>query len=214
MGLDAIRMRLAEFETYFNSPVSWHYENDQMILKNSDRDDNKRLFEEMTFCLLTANTSAVMGMKTVDALRDILFTASLDELRERLKECRYRFPNKRSEYIYLAREKFAYNLKDLITTKDKYGLRDYLVENIKGFGYKEASHFLRNVGVKGLAILDKHILRSMNEKRLIDSVPKSLNKKRYLEHESKLIEYSQKTGIDMDELDLVFWSGKTGRILK
>lgn len=212
--MEHIKKRLLEFQIFFNSPVSWHYENGTMVLKPSKRNDNQRLFEELTFCLLTANTSAVMSMKAVDKLRDILFSGSLDEIRKALISCGYRFPNKRSEYIYLARERFSDNLKGLIQNHDKFELRDYLVENVKGLGYKEASHFLRNVGVKGLAILDKHILRSMNEKGLIENVPKSLNRKKYLEHEKILSEYSFKEKIDFDELDLIFWSSKAGNVMK
>jgi len=212
--MDIVKRRLDDFHTFYNSPVCWHFEDGEMVLRNSDKNHNQRLFEELTFCLLTANTSAVMGMKAVDALRNILFTGSFEEIRDKLKSCGYRFPNKRAEFIVLARENFSDNLKDLIETKDKFELREYLVNSVKGLGYKEASHFLRNVGVKGLAILDKHILRSMNEKGLIDKVPKSLNKKQYLKYERILMDYSHSEGTDFDELDLIFWSQKNGRVLK
>ncbi len=212
--MEHIRKRLLEFQMFFNSPVSWHYENGNMVLKPSKRTDNQRLFEELTFCLLTANTSAAMSMKAVDNLREILFTGSLDDIRNRLISCGYRFPNKRSEYIILARAKFSDNLKNLIVSKDKFEMREFLVENVKGLGYKEASHFLRNIGVKGLAILDKHILKSMNEKGLIINVPKSLNRNKYLENEKILREYSFREKIDFDELDLIFWSSKAGNVMK
>ncbi|MFH2019933.1 MAG: N-glycosylase/DNA lyase [archaeon] len=212
--MNKIKKRLSEFEIFFCSPVSWHYVNNQMILMPSTRSDNQRLFEELAFCLLTANTSAVMSMKAVDQIRQILFTGNYDDIRSGLVSAGYRFPNKRAEYISQAREKFSDNLKQLITKKDKFELREYLVSSVKGLGYKEASHFLRNVGVRGLAILDKHILKSMSEKGLIDEVPKSLNKKTYLEYESILKDYSNKENIDFDELDLLWWSNKNGEVLK
>ena len=40
---------------------------------------------------------------------------------------------------------------------------------VKGLGYKEASHFLRNIGVKGHAILDKHVMRCLAEIGVIDT---------------------------------------------
>jgi N-glycosylase/DNA lyase len=212
--MEKIKQRLNDFQIFYNSSVCWHLENGTMVLKPSARTDNQRLFEELTFCLLTANTSATISMKAVDGLRDVLFTASLEDIRARLVASGYRYPNVRAEFIYLARQGFSDNLKELIESKDKFEMREYLVKNVKGLGYKEASHFLRNVGVKGLAILDKHILRSMNEKSLISDVPKSLNRKRYLECEAILREYSKRESIDFDELDLIFWSAKAGSVMK
>ena len=89
-----------------------------------------------------------------------------------------------------------------------------MVINVRGFGYKESSHFLRNVGVFGLAILDKHILRSLLEYDVITDIPKTLNKNKYLKIEQKLIEFSKDININMDELDLLLWSMKTNRIMK
>ena len=85
---------------------------------------------------------------------------------------------------------------------------------VKGLAYKEASHFLRNVGYFGITILDKHILRTLHEYGVISEVPKSLNKKRYLEIESKFIKFCQDVNIDMDEMDLLLWSMKNGNIMK
>ena len=93
-------------------------------------------------------------------------------------------------------------------------LRGWLVDNIKGHGLKESSHFLRNVGRENLAILDRHILRCLNKLKVIDEIPKSLTKKKYLEIENRFREYGSKIGIKMDELDLLFWSMATGRVFK
>ena len=54
----------------------------------------------------------------------------------------------------------------------------------------------------------------MHEYGLINDVPKSLNKKRYLEIEKKYIKFADSISINMDELDLLLWSMKNGRILK
>ena len=91
---------------------------------------------------------------------------------------------------------------------------NFFVENVKGFGYKEASHFLRNIGFKGYAILDKHILNSLIEFNIADEAKMPLNKERYKELENKLRIFSNEVGIPMDELDLLLWSRKNGRILK
>ena len=94
--------------------------------------------------------------------------------------------------------------------------RDWLVKEkgIKGLGYKEASHFLRNIGFKGYAILDKHILRSLAELKIIDDPKPPNTRSRYLTVEEKLKNLSNRLEIDFDEMDLVLWSLKTGEILK
>lgn len=95
-------------------------------------------------------------------------------------------------------------------------LRDWLVKEkgIKGLGYKEASHFLRNIGLRGYAILDKHVLRCMHELGLIDSPKPPISRSRYLTLESTLKTFAEKIEIDFDEMDLVLWSMRTGEILK
>jgi N-glycosylase/DNA lyase len=94
--------------------------------------------------------------------------------------------------------------------------RDWLARErrVKGLGYKESSHFLRNVGFRGYAILDKHILRSLAELGVISSPEPPATRKRYLETEDRLRAFSRSVQIDFDELDLILWSMKTGEVLK
>jgi N-glycosylase/DNA lyase len=94
--------------------------------------------------------------------------------------------------------------------------RDWLArtKGIKGLGYKEASHFLRNVGFGGYAILDKHVLNCLFELSLIDDPKPPSTRAKYLAVEEKVKELSDQTGIGFDELDLVLWSMKTNAILK
>ncbi|HLM02976.1 MAG TPA: hypothetical protein VK400_18130, partial [Pyrinomonadaceae bacterium] len=79
---------------------------------------------------------------------------------------------------------------------------------------KEASHFLRNVGLKGYAILDKHILRSLAELKIIDDPKPPNTRAKYLRVEQQLKNFACQLEIDFDEMDLVLWSLKTGEILK
>ena len=99
---------------------------------------------------------------------------------------------------------------------DWIGRRDFFAANkgINGIGYKEASHFLRNIGYCGYAILDKHILRTLHEINLIDSPQPPSTKKKYLAVEELMLNFSDRIKIDFDELDLLLWSNKTGEILK
>ena len=81
-------------------------------------------------------------------------------------------------------------------------------------GYKESSHFLRNVGYFNYAILDKHILRLMKENNFIDEISKSLGKEEYLKYEKILEKISKKSGLSQGELNLYLWYTKTGKVLK
>lgn len=189
------------------SELSEHYKKNKKIISQrlnefAVRRNEKETFRELCFCLLAANTSSRMASRVMEQVGDVIFTGNEEEIMERLHTLRCRFYKTRARYIFLAQNvplKFD---------------REYLVEHVKGFGYKESSHFLRNVGHKGHAILDKHILRSLAEFGVIPEVPKSLNKKRYLEIEATMKQWSENIGIPMDELDLVLWSRKTGEVLK
>jgi N-glycosylase/DNA lyase len=199
---DLIRTRLKEFKTIF------------------EQGDDIRIFEELVFCIFTAGTSAKMGLKSVSAVKDILLDAEFEQLSSRLQHV-HRFPNSRARYIvhtreYLKRE-FGFKLKDLMLyLEDPLERRDFLAtyKGIKGVGYKEASHFLRNIGFSGYAILDKHILKTLNELRLIDSPKPPTTRNKYLRIERRLKKLANDLEIDFDELDLLLWSEKTGEILK
>jgi len=93
--------------------------------------------------------------------------------------------------------------------------REWLVRNVKGMGMKEASHFLRNIGLgENLAILDRHILKNLKKLGTIDDIPSHLSISKYLEIEEKMREFSSRTNIPMSHLDLVLWCRETGEIFK
>ncbi|MDO8554243.1 MAG: N-glycosylase/DNA lyase [Candidatus Micrarchaeota archaeon] len=175
--------------------------------------DDSKVFSELCFCLTTANSSAEMGIKVQNALQGRLDKLTRKELSVELRKLGYRFYNKRAEYIDEAKQ--WRNIKNKIKEfQGEIELREWLVENILGFGYKEASHFLRNIGFKELAILDRHVLRTMHEHGMIKELPKTLNRKRYLEYEGKLEEICKRTNLNQSQLDLYLWYMKTGKVLK
>ncbi len=133
----------------------------------------------------------------------------------------HRFPNARPGYVVVTRdylrESFSMRLRDrLLSFRDPIERRDWLAQDrrVKGLGYKEASHFLRNIGFKGYGILDKHIVRCLNELGVTDSPKPPTSRGRYLETENRMRQFAEETGINFDELDLLMWSMKTGEILK
>ena len=199
---EEIRARLAEFENI------WKTEPDE------------RLWEEMVFCFFTGGCSARMGLRSIEAARPLLLTGTHEELMNALVG-RHRYPRARSGYIVASRDFLQEHCnlelrKKLDGFEDALARRDWLVKEkrIKGLGYKEASHYLRNIGLKGYAILDKHILRSLAELGIINDPKPPNTRARYLAIEEKLKKLAELTEIDFDELDLVLWSMKTGEILK
>jgi N-glycosylase/DNA lyase len=172
---------------------------------------NEDWFSELCFCLLTANTSAELGIKVQNELGYDGFTIFKDEeeLAKRLKKAKYRFYNKRAHYISLA-NKYK-DIKSII--EKKVGKREWLVKNIKGLGYKESSHFLRNVGYFDYAILDKHVLNLLKENLLLEKIP-TMNRVKYEEIEKILDKLAKKLEMSQGELDLYLWFMKTGKVLK
>jgi len=217
---EKIRERLNQFEKFFNEPYSWSYAGNELRLIPSEAKDDHRIFEELSFCIFTANTSAEMGLRAVDAVRNVLITGSAGDMTRRLEGV-YRFNNVRPAHIIHTRDYLKNSLnfelkKKIKSFRDKNELRDFFALNkgIKGLAYKESSHFLRNIGFKGYAILDKHIINSLHEFRFLPTNDKPKNPRNYLEIEQKFIDFSKQVGIGMDELDLLLWSRKNGRILK
>jgi N-glycosylase/DNA lyase len=182
---------------------------------------DRAIFEELCYCILTAGSSAKMGMRTIEALKDILHTGSEEDLQQRARSHRVRFWRIRPSYIVRTREYLrnscGMELRRLLESFDcRLARRDFFAKNksVRGLGYKESSHFLRNIGFPGYAILDKHILNSLREMGVIGSRMRPATQAGYLEIEKRLERFAQEVGIDMDHLDLLLWSRKTGEILK
>lgn len=195
---ETVNKRLKEFQFFKN--------------KNS-----KEWFSELCFCILTANSKAVTALAIQKELGSKGFcTLCQREIRDTIKNNKHRFHNNKSKYIVEARPhiNIKNKIQQLIQESGEIGAREWLVDNVKGLGYKEASHFLRNVGFKNLAILDRHILNLMIEDRILKEKPKNLSKKNYLAIEEKFIRLSQELNISPAELDLYMWCMKTGEVLK
>lgn len=174
---------------------------------------NKIWFSELCFCILTANSTAKMGLKIQGELGDGFMTLPIEELTRRLKGLGHRFYNKRAEFIVSARK--YRRIKDIITGfPETQHAREWLVENVYGIGWKEASHFLRNVGYNDVAILDRHILALLQENGIIKEAPKTLTKRRYLEIEVLFKDFARKVKLSPGELDLYMWCMKTHCVLK
>ncbi|HDN83001.1 MAG TPA: N-glycosylase/DNA lyase [Candidatus Altiarchaeales archaeon] len=172
------------------------------------RKSNEEIFKELCFCILAANFNAEKSLKIINSLGDEVMTLSKPELAKKLKKLGHRYPNLRAEYIIEAR-RYKNELKSLIASFDnEEELREWLVKNIKGLGYKEASHFLRNIG-----FIDFHIINLLAKYDIIKK-PRTLTKIKYLEIETILRNIAKNLGVSLAELDLYLWYLETKKILK
>lgn len=195
---NTVKSRLSEFKSF----------------KEKSNDD---WFSELCFCILTANSRAKTALAIQKELGFNGFSKlSREKIRDSIKNNKHRFHNNKAKYIIQAREHLQIKGKliDLINEQGIIKARNWIAENINGLGYKEASHFLRNVGFDGIAILDRHIINLMVENNILKEKPLSLTKKNYPQIEKTFLDLAEKVNISPAELDLFMWYLKAGEVLK
>ncbi|NME35443.1 MULTISPECIES: N-glycosylase/DNA lyase [Fusobacterium] len=186
-----------------------------------EKGTNEDIHAELSFCILTPQSKARNAWKAITNMRNdgVLFIGTPEELTEYLNIVR--FKNNKAKYLVLLRQQMT-NKDGKIITKDFFKSfssvaerRNWIVENIKGMSWKEAGHFLRNVGFgQEVAILDRHILKNLVRLEVINEIPKTLTKKLYFEIEEKMKKYCEEVGIPMDSFDLLLWYLEAGEIFK
>ncbi len=184
-----------------------------------DIDYEADIFSELCFCLLTANSSATLGIKLQKAMGiDGFWNASFGDLVQVLEKHGHRFARQRAERIVKAKETFPKVLELIDNAKDSRNVRDLLSNphskyKVEGFGMKEASHFLRNIGFDDVAIVDRHVFRFLKERGLLPDL-KSITRRIYLQAEMALDKICEEFGMTQSELDLYIFYIKTGKVLK
>lgn len=176
--------------------------------------DSKSQYLEFIFCILTPQSNAKKCWKAVQELSKIK-VFERDKVAKLLKS-KTRFHNGKSISIVKSKDSWK-EVFPRLSEKDRKLLRNEIAEIVRGYGLKEASHFLRNIGKSDnkIAILDRHILKNLSELRVISEADSKIkNKNHYLEIEKKFIDFSEDIGIPIDHLDLLFWSNETGEIFK
>ncbi len=188
---DTIEKRLSEFDAFAGK-------------------GNDQWFSELCFCLLTANSKAQTALQIQSELGAKGFLCkSEEEISTCIKRNKHRFHNNKARFICEARG--FKKIKSIIQKEEDP--RGWLVKNIKGLGFKESSHFLRNVGYKDYAIVDRHILNLLVDNGYLEEKP-TMNKSNYLKIENILEKICKKNKMSQAELDLYLWFIKTGKVLK
>jgi N-glycosylase/DNA lyase len=173
----------------------------------------QEIFVELCFCIMTANCGAEKCIEIHDLIGSDFLNLSEESLVNKFKEYGYRFPNVRANYIINARSCLKQLSEILFSSEDRLTLRHNLVKTIKGLGYKESSHFLRNIGFTNYAIIDFHIVDLLQKYNLIEK-PKTMTKRKYHEIEEVLMSLGEDLNLNMAELDLYLWYLETGKVLK
>ncbi len=183
--------------------------------------NNKSIHMELSFCILTPQSKALNAWAAIETLNEnkLLWYGEKEEISEYLNTVR--FKNNKADNLVRLRNQMTNEKGEIITKEFFEGIkkvedkREWIVKNIRGMSFKEASHFLRNVGFgDDLAILDRHILRNMKKLGVIKEIPKTITPKKYKEMEVKLRKYTKKVGIPMDHMDLLLWYKEAGEIFK
>lgn len=190
----AIRHRLQEFRAV--PPSDWFY--------------------EFCFCLCTPQSKATHADAVVRLLKERRFRETAFDPTDVLRQPAHyiRFHNTKARNLLALRSSFSEIETRLPAFDSAVEARSFLVQTVRGMGMKEASHVLRNIGFRGIAIIDRHILTHLVRCGIIDDSAFPTSRKKYEEIETKWLDFASDIRIDPDELDLVFWSLQTGEILK
>lgn len=173
---------------------------------------------ELFFCILTPQSRAANAELVIAELRALGFPESAVDPTPILRDPAHyiRFHNQkgmRLAAVATRREEIMRVLTDPSLSAAER--REWLVANVGGLGWKESSHFLRNIGFLELAIIDRHILKHMLRCGAIDAIPKTIGTRRaYLDLEERFRALADASGLPLQELDLLFWSFEEGTVRK
>ena len=174
--------------------------------------NEEQQFQEFMFCLLTPQSNAQRCWQAVLEITKLkqLNGSSISNILIK----KTRFHNTKTKRILNAKQSFQ-KINPQLTNPNTQQLREFLVNNVSGYGLKEASHFLRNIGLSNnkIAILDRHILKNLHKEGIIKE-PKISSHKNYLEIEQSFLNYAKSINTPVDELDLLWWSQENGEIFK
>lgn len=176
----------------------------------------EKYFYELCFCICTPNSKAENATIVQRELEELNFQfVDIDPTSILRNPKNYiRFHNQKAKRLINLKSIYS-NVLDIINSDSaNINKRNELEKLIPGIGLKEASHYLRNIGFRNLAILDRHILSNLNKCGVLEELELPTTKRKYLFIEKKFLDFAIQIGIPIDELDLLFWAEKTGKILK
>ena len=179
--------------------------------------DEKDWFYEACYCILTPQSKAVHAELVVKKLMSLDFEHQEIDPMPLLRDPEHyiRFHNQKTINLQLLKEHFPEISSMIREHRDTpLILRDLLTQKIRGFGMKESAHYMRNIGIFGPTILDRHILKHLIACGIKSATKAPTSKSSYLKIEKAWLKYCKEVEIEMEAMDLLFWSMETGFILK
>ncbi|MBD3261696.1 MAG: hypothetical protein GF334_08475 [Candidatus Altiarchaeales archaeon] len=179
----------------------------KMVKKTIAQFESKRdpveIFYDLCLCLCVPQTtfkSAAKVLRELVARNFYLEHISREELRKIVKPVRFL---RKADFLLAAKKDFEGIYSVVVSSNSSYEKREALVKRVRGMGMKAGSHFLRNMGVTDLAIIDTHVLKFLEA-----APPKS--KREYLELECDFQAASREYGMATAELDAYIWKFYSG----
>jgi len=122
----------------------------------------------------------------------------------------YRFPKARAHQLAKAQNAIARRslFEWLFNNSDPKNIREQLIVDIAGIGPKQASMFLRNIGISyDLAILDTHVLRFMKIQNILCQEHMNIGTLLAYERTERVVKnYANSLGYPVGYLDLAIWA--------
>lgn len=188
-------------------------------LDSYSRVPKNKWFREVCFCLLTPQSSpfnaelSLIQLENEGFFDELLNFQGVSEIL-RAPPSYVRFHHQKAKRLIEILNKRDLIEKILNINVSPIEERELLMANVSGFGLKESSHALRNIGRRGLGILDRHILRALYHWNAITVVPEVLTLKTYKEIEALMNQFSHYHGVTIDQMDLFMWAQSTYLIFK
>jgi len=183
--------------------------------------DESKLRFEMTSCILGSLVSAESANRAATRIanagllepgrrvNDETAQNISDLLRNSDGKSGYRFYKSRAKYIAstlqnLESVNLTTHLDESTTAREA---RAIVTQNVIGFGPKQTSLFLRNIGYTyELGILDAHVLKFMKMNGLYTGdIPTGFTFKKYTQIEEELIDFARDVDIPVGILDQAIW---------
>lgn len=188
----------------------------------TDRTDSVEVFYLFVFCLLVPGGRATRTKEAVSILRQLDYLNKEYDRTELIESISHlvRFPSQKVDRLIEFKimwpvfNKWLFQAMEYKLSAVK--VRENIVNNIQGFGYKAASHALRNLGYTNLAVIDTHILKYAKQWLPFagENVSYPGSQKRYLYMEDCFRRWSQtRFGLDPCILDWFIWSKESGNAI-
>ena len=176
----------------------------KVFLNFGKKKTEEEIFYNLCFCICAPQTKFHSNRTVNEELHKIDFYSkniSEDKLQKIVKPVRY-YRNK-SKWLLEMKSKFDFKIMSIVDSleyMEEIDVRDKLVKEVKGLGWKTASHFLRNLGCQELAIIDTHILKFLGKER-----EGFFGRKKYLEYELMFNNIARINRLSVAELDALIW---------